>query len=563
MAKQDIDVQELVQMVERKTLILPEMQRRYVWTATRVRDLLDSLYRGYPSGTILVWDSVAEEHAREMQIETDGKPLNAARFLLLDGQQRITSLTAVIKDEPVIVRGRKKPISIYFNLEHPDGPPIEVQEVDEDEYTVDVDADEPFDILEELSKRTFVVESLILKNNPLWVRVSDIFKMSDKELLKPLGINSDDDRWDKYSHRLSKVRGIRDYQYSMQVLESSMSYAEVTEIFVRVNSLGVKLRSSDLALAVITSKWHGFMAMYEDFAKDFGDDGDYLLNTNLPIKLMVSIATKQSRFETIGKIPLAKIQQNWELAKESLNYAVNFIRTNAGIESLDFLSSPFLLIPIAVYYNIKSGTISDEETKKLLRWFFLAHMRGHFGMGASESHLDADLSVLFKEGSLDSLIKKLFDHVKKFELDSNDLVGKNTISPIFSTLYFVLRKNQIKDWFTGLPISGKHLGRINKIEFHHIFPKSLLSQRGVERSAINEIANLTFIGGKTNRSILNKEPKDYFKNVVIPKNGEESLQSHLIPTDENYWEMEKYNDFLIWRREAIAKEINAFLAKLV
>src|SRR5215213_8889565 len=103
MAKAEASVEELVGMIERGELRLPEMQRRYVWRATRVRDLLDSLYRGYPSGSILMWETDEPIPTRDFAIAQDSNAF-AGRKLLLDGQQRLTSLTAVLNGEPVSVR---------------------------------------------------------------------------------------------------------------------------------------------------------------------------------------------------------------------------------------------------------------------------------------------------------------------------------------------------------------------------------------------------------------------------------------------------------------------------
>src|ERR1700730_14970607 len=118
MAKADASVEELVGMVQRGELRLPEMQRRYVWKSTRVRDLLDSLYRGYPSGTILLWESDEGVPLQAFWIAQSDNPYRTTR-LLLDGQQRLTSLSAVIRGEPVEVRGRRRPIELIFNLEQP------------------------------------------------------------------------------------------------------------------------------------------------------------------------------------------------------------------------------------------------------------------------------------------------------------------------------------------------------------------------------------------------------------------------------------------------------------
>ncbi|MCX6722715.1 MAG: DUF262 domain-containing protein [Candidatus Staskawiczbacteria bacterium] len=567
MAQTNIKVSELVDKVQRGELTLPEMQRRYVWPATRVRDLLDSLYRGYPSGTILVWETDEEMPIRELAVKSTRTPTTSQKLLLLDGQQRVTSLSAILSGEPVQVRSKKrqKTIDILFNLEHPDGPPIDITEVDDIDFTTDIEdvEDEETaerDIQEEMRKRTFVVSSRSLKNDPIWVSVSDIFKKDPSEILQNTGIESlNDPRYKKYSERLAKIRKIKDYSYNVEILPASMSYEEVTEIFVRVNSLGIKLRGTDLAMAQITSKWKGFMDKVEELAGEFGHDEDYIIDTGLPVRLMAIFATKQSRFKTIGKVSKEKLGESWEQAGEGLRFAINFIRENAGIDNLSYLSSPFLIVPIAVYWILKDDeSLTPEEQKKLLRWLFIAHMRGHYSMGSSESILDADLGILFRNKGLDELINQLRLHVKKFDVDYDDLANRGIRSPFFSMLYFVFKQKGVKDWWSGLKLSDKHTGTAHTIQYHHIFPKSLLKE--YERKEVNEIANMAFIGGKANRVITNKEPKDYLEKI-IKEQKEEALTSQLIPIDRKMWEISKYGEFLAFRRQAIATEINKFMKK--
>jgi hypothetical protein len=567
MPKTDTFVRELIDKVQHGELLLPEMQRRYVWPATRVRDLLDSLYRGYPSGTILVWETDENIDTKELAVRATKNPTSSNRLLLLDGQQRITSLAAVLEGQPVHVRWRKKPIEILFNLEHPDGPPVEVLEVDENSSNVDIEddgeeEDDEYDIQEELKSRTFVVASRALEANPVWVPVSNIFAKSDSEILKKLKISPDDARWDKYSDRLQRVRKIRDYPYVMQVLEKKLSYEEVTEIFVRVNSLGIKLRGSDLALAQISSQWTGFLKLCEQFAEDFDDDESYLLESGLLVRLLVVFATEQSRFKTVGRIGRAKLEGAWVDAKEGLEFAINFVKSNAHIESLSLLSSPFLLIPIAVYGFLKKMKVKTIEDKALLRWFYLAHMHGHYSRGSSETILDGDLAVLFRTKSLDNLLKQLQQHIKQFEVTYADVEHRGIRNPLFSMLYFVLRQNGAKDWLSGLKLSSKHVGKSHRLQFHHIFPKSLLKKEGFERNEINEMGNMAFIGGKANRHILNNPPSKYFPDEIIKTRGKDALTSQLVPVEPTLWRMEHYQDFLDYRRKAIVSAINEFIAAL-
>jgi hypothetical protein len=377
MAKAEASVEELVAMIERGELRLPEMQRQYVWRAPRVRDLLDSLYRGYPSGAILLWESDEAIPLQDMAVAQTSSPY-AAKRLLLDGQQRLTSLSAVIRGEPVQVRGRKRPIEMLFNLEHPEGLTV-VTEVDEDS---DEDRDEGAEDASEdelqsrFEKMTFVVSTNKLAAMPQWVRVTDVFRSDgDSEFLKAAGVTDfDDPRFEKYSRRLAQLRRIRKYVYRMDVLERELSYEEVTEIFVRVNSLGAKLRSSDLALAQITARWRHSLAIFQGFQDDCAKLG-FDLDLGIHLKGLVSFATGQSRFLTVSGIPVEKLQQGWRDATEGMRFAINFLRTNVGIASPAVLASPFLMIVVGYFGHLRDYTVSSEEADRLKRWVLVANAR--------------------------------------------------------------------------------------------------------------------------------------------------------------------------------------------
>lgn len=380
MAKTEATVEELVSMIERGKLRLPEMQRRYVWRSTRVRDLMDSLYRGYPSGAILVWETDEEVPLQEMAVEQE-KAHGGSSQLLLDGQQRLTSLSAVLRGTPVEVRGRRKPIELLFNLEHPEKllfvtEVVEDQNGDEDDE--DEDADSADSTEDELQQRfngmTFVVSTRKLEQLPHWVKVTDVFKSdSDKEFLSRAGITGfDDPRYDKYTKRLAKLRGIRRYGYRIDVLERTLDYDEVTEIFVRVNSLGAKLRSSDLALAQITAKWKNSLAAFQTYQKQCAKQG-FDLDLGIHLKNLVAFATGQSRFLTVGRLPLEQLQSAWKACCEGMDFALNFLKSNVGIDSPALLSSPFMLVTLSIYGHRRKYHLSPEEEARLKFWTLPDH----------------------------------------------------------------------------------------------------------------------------------------------------------------------------------------------
>lgn len=347
MAKADASVDELVGMIQRGELRLPEMQRRYVWKSTRVRDLLDSLYRGYPSGTILLWDTEEDVLLQAFSIAQNANPFRSTR-LLLDGQQRLTSLSAVIRREPIEARGRRRPIDLLFNLNHPDELAIVTEvneESDEDDEGVDDETEASDDELQKrFDKMAFVVGTKKLERMPYWVKVSEVFRTDkDAPFLERAGLeNYKDPLFQKFSERLARLRGIRRYMYRLDILERTLSYEEVTEVFVRVNSLGAKLRSSDLALAQITAKWRHSLSTFQEFQNLCSENG-FELDLGIYIKALIAFATGQSRFHTVGKLSLDTLQSAWKDACRGMEFAINFLRENASIDSLPFWHHHFCL----------------------------------------------------------------------------------------------------------------------------------------------------------------------------------------------------------------------------
>jgi hypothetical protein len=564
MAKAEATVEELVSMIERGELRLPEMQRRYVWRSPRVRDLLDSLYRGYPSGAVLLWETDEAVPLQDFAVEQQATPYQSRR-LLLDGQQRLTSLSAVIRGQPVNVRGRKKPIELLFNLEHPDKLAVvtEVEEEgDDDDDELELDADAPDSTEDELQKRfdnmAFVVATKKLEQSPQWVKVTEVFKTdNDAPFLKRAGVAGfDDTRYEKYSQRLARLRGIRKYIYRMDVLERKLSYDEVTEIFVRVNSLGAKLRSSDLALAQITARWRGSLKVFQAFQSECAKGG-FDLDLGLLLKNLIAFATGQSRFLTVGGLSLETLQNGWAQSVKGMEFALNFLRNNAGIDSPALLSSPFMLVSLGYFAQRRDYQINADEAARLRYWVLLANAKGRYSRGSSETLLDQDLATIKQDGGAQELIERLRSQVGRLDVAPEELEGRNQRSALFKTMFLAFRAAGAKDWRSHLAIALDHSGVQHRLQFHHIFPKAVLKADYTAREA-DDIANLAFIGGKTNRGISDKPPAEYLP-ALLQKTGAESFATQCIPLAGELLGVESYKQFLAHRRKLIADRLNEFL----
>lgn len=567
MEKTDTTVEKLVSWIESGELQLPEMQRRYVWRGPRVRDLLDSMYRGYPSGSILVWESEQAVPTQEFAVQQNESPFKGHK-LLLDGQQRLTSLSAVLRGKPVKVRGRRKPIDILFNLEHPDRlwESTEVESdhdslldvEDEADESDSVDEEDDDNIQERLGKLTFVVASKALAALPNWVSVTEVFSSnSDSQILKRAGVTSfEETRYEKYSGRLKRLRNVRNYPYVMQVLERDLGYEEVAEIFVRVNSLGMKLRGSDLALAQITARWRDLLKLLEEFQEEC-EERWFSFDLGLLVRAMVVFASEQCRFRTVGNLSIDRLKHGWDRAKDGLRFTINYLRSNADIEDETLLSSPFLFIPIAVFSQLHKGKLSGKDERQLLYWLHLANARGRYSRGSSETLLDSDISSLFKGSAPEVLVESVRQQFGRETFDVAELVGKNPQSPILPLIFLALKAKGAKDWHSGLGISLTHQGKLHFIQYHHIFPKAILRGR-YSKKEINDISNMAFISGKTNQSLGKREPAVYLPGI-IKERGESALASQGVPLDSSLYKIDNYLKFLEVRRENLTNAVNAHI----
>lgn len=572
MARQDISVSELVNMVSRGELQLPEMQRQYVWRATKVRDLLDSLYRGYPSGLILAWRSNEPVDTRDFAVATKNED-SGARMLLLDGQQRLTSLSAVLNGLPVEVRGRNKPVQILVNLEYEiaqeDAEELEEDGFDEedlededlDDDAEDDDSDDEASRSLNLEKRLFVVYSRALAGKRNWVSVSEIFKKENLDILEEKGVDlkQEPDRFRAYMKVMDKVRKIKDYTYRIDVLDSTMSYDEVAEIFVRVNSLGARLRGSDLALAQITARWRNSLRLFMDFQKQLDSSGlDFEISTI--IRTLVAHATNQSKFDSVSSISQERLEESWEKTKKSLMFALDFTKSELGITSSQLLSSPLILTSLAYWIHHRNYKVSNEEQALMRRWGLLVNAKGRYGRGSSQDYLNQDLAVIRDGGGPTELLERLRQQVGRLEIEPGDFVARNARSGLFKNMFLVFAAAGARDWDSQLPISPNHMGKANRLQFHHIFPRKFLSTERPElrKTEIDDISNLAFIAGATNLSISAKSPSTYLAEVV-KKAGLEALDKQCVPTDPNLWEADRYEGFLAARRELIAQRMMDFI----
>lgn len=513
--------------LENGDLGLPEIQRGYVWRKTQIRDLVESLYKEYPCGLVLYWKP-PEEVMQHLQlrdfafhpsrIPKDKKP----SFLVLDGQQRLTSLHRVLEGEA----------DVHFNIE-----------------------EEKF---ENYSRK--------LKNQPHWVPVSKvlqdgatkIWRQVKKEFSSGNSVALSDEQEDLYLDRLGRLEKIKEYKIPVQILHTD-DYEEITEAFIRINSKGTKLREAELALAQLALHLPGSVAKEFGKALDRYEDRSFELDARFLIRCFVAVATGQSRFKYLGKLWSKKaeeLRRYWAQTERGLDYAINFLRNNAGIESSDWIPAMNALVPLVVYFSGERRS-PEQDGDRLLFWFFSATMWGRYSSSV-ETKLDQDLTAIEK-AKVDGLLENLRKDTRDLVVDEDELVGNYQRSPFLTSLFVVVRRRRAKDWFRDIELSATNVGPSDQLELHHIFPKALLRKNGYPRKEFDDLANIAFLSQKGNRTVQSSEPHSYIKQFEIAK---DRLEAQFVPLDPALWKVDRFKDFISERRRLIALGMNEYLAQL-
>lgn len=362
---QDQDIQSLVADIRDGKLLLPEMQRSYVWKSTQVRDLFDSLYHEYPSGQLLVWETDDLPASVNRRVSVEGLVAEQRRpQLLLDGQQRLTSLAAVMLDRPLQVRDISRPIDIAFNV-----------------FT------EKFEVV---GPRQRALTG--------WISLAKLFTEGAMAVYRQLKLDPNAPETDFVYERLSQLDNIKRYRYRVNVLEY-LSYAEVTRIFVRTNSGGTKLGYADLALAQVSSSWQGVTEELERYRKHVEKQGvGLVLDNGLLLRAIVVILTKQSRFIRFFRgdkqeVTVDELKDAWERAKKALDQSISFLVHNCMIDRLEMLTTRSVLMPLVAFFDHYGTNISDIQFRELQRWVYMALIWSRYS-GSSETAIDQDISAL-------------------------------------------------------------------------------------------------------------------------------------------------------------------------
>lgn len=511
-------------------MALPEFQRGYVWNRDQVRGLFDSLYRRHPVGGLLVWATESRTAAHR----GDGALAPGVVKLLLDGQQRMTSLYGVVRGmPPKFFDGNAKAFSdLRFHLE----------------------------------TETFgFYQPVKMKDDPLWIDVTGVMSRGQsghENLIEELAENPEiGTKAVKYSARISRLLGILDIDLHVEeVTGADKTLDIVVDIFNRVNSGGTKLSKGDLALAKICADWPDARDQMKAKLKYWADNG-YDFNLDWLLRSVNTVLTGEAKFQYLHDRSAEDIQQGLKRAIRYIDVALNMIAGRLGLDHDRVFFGRFGVPVMVRYLDQHGGSLNEKERDKLLFWYAQAGMWGRFS-GSTETYIDKDLEALAgADAGLDKLIETLRLWHGGLRVEPGHFSGWSLGARFYPALYLITRMGESKDWGTGLPLKAGLLGKMSKLEVHHIFPKAQLYKRDYQRSVVNALANFCFLTKDTNLDIRDKLPSDYFPDIEKSHPG--ALESQWIPMDRELWKIENFPEFLEARKSLLAAEVNKRMEELL
>ncbi|MDR1924525.1 MAG: DUF262 domain-containing protein [Planctomycetaceae bacterium] len=581
------------QIINSKDIVIPEIQRPFVWNATKVRDLLDSLYQGYPIGYVVTW--------LNHDVQLKGGGVSKGETIIIDGQQRIKALQAALLGHDITDSNYEtRKIKIAFH-------PIEA--------------------------RFEVQNSAILKDKKWLPDISEVIRSSSSySLVKNyLKLNPDVDEATAVEG-IERLDKIPEKTIGLIELSAGLEIETITEIFIRINSAGTALSQADFVMSKIVSnkKYKGselgkaidyfcHLAEEPDFYKnivkdkeftetDFfrkiqwlKDEKDDLYNPKYTDLLRVAFTSQFNRgdlsdlvsllsgrnFETRSYEDTIAEQSFATLKKGVLNFVneSNFNRFLMFIKSAGFIAPQLIQTQNAlnfayiVYLKLKELKYAEADIGKYVcRWFVYTILTGHFSRGA-ESSFDKDIRHISTK-PFDQLLKEHEDATLSDTYWNTTLVQNLDTSVANSPLFRVFLAAQVKANTKGF-LSDRDIVRNlieNRSDIHHLFPRDYLKKNGFERTDYNQIANYACTQAEINRAIGNSPPQEYFelvrKQMQTPSkkericgiSSEEELQENLkencIPKEITNMDFKNYKEFLALRRKLMAEKIKEYYFSL-
>lgn len=575
--KVDYSLGSLVDAISMGTIGLPDIQRPFVWKNSKVRNLFDSMYRGYPVGYLLFWENSDVEDTRTIGAEEKQK---VPTLLIVDGQQRLTSLYAVVKGVPVLRENYDaEQIEIAFS-------PLT----------------ERFEVADAAIRRD---KSFIPNISVVWDKDADLFELVD-DYLETLGairdISPEENK--RIKKAFTRLQGLLSFPFTTLALAPHIDEEQVSEVFVRINSEGKKLNQADFILTLMSVFWDEGRSQLEDFCRRArkpspGEPSpfNYFIEPSPDQLLRVSVGLgfRRARLKSVYSVlrgkdvetDIPKPEQRevqFDVLKKAqarvlnLTYWHDFLKAImlAGFRSGRLISSQNnLLFSYVLYLLGRTEYEVEEYTLRRLTalWFFMSALTGRY-TSSPESTMEFDLARLRGVNDAEEFVNTLTKICNStltndfWEISlPSELATSAARSPSMFAYFAALNLLEARVLFSDHKVAElmdpSTLGHRSSLERHHLFPKAHLTKIGfTDNREINQIANFTMVEWGDNSKISDSSPAEYVAELGKRFDGktlERMYYWHALP--DGWTEMD-YREFLLKRRELMSQVIRDAYRKL-
>lgn len=583
----------LLSWIDSGEIAIPEIQRPFVWDASKVRNLLDSIYNGFPIGYIITW--------RNPNVRLKDGSNSEGKKVLIDGQQRVTALTAALKGQEVVTKEFKKTrIRIAFN------PITEV----------------------------FEVATPVITKNQEWIGdIAELFKpgVNHWAYINDYNTKVQPEDPDQIANNITKLLNLVSMNIGMIELASDLDIETVTEIFIRINSAGVELSQADFAMSKIAASeeyggqtlrkaidYFSHLAVAPEFYPFIRDNDVEFAQTEFFRKMswlksenedlydpkytdVLRVAfTKEFKRGKLADLVALLSGRNFEtrafeqsIAQESflkLEKGVfefinetNFKRFLMAIRSAGFVVSNMIRsynainFAYIVYLTLRDQGEKPEKIERLVRrWYVMSVLTGRYS-GSPESQFDLDIRRIAESSVEQRLVDIEAANLSEAFWEASLIQSLNTSvasSPLFK-VYLAAQVKMGDKGFLSRDITVEDMLKFRG-DVHHVFPKNYLKKQGLSRSRYNQIANYVYMQQDINIQVSNRAPEMYFNEVLeqsrtgITKYGGitseqeliQNLEQNCIPNSVFTMNANHFPEFLEERRKLMALKMRDYYQSL-
>ncbi|QXC36147.1 DUF262 domain-containing protein [Aeromonas sp. FDAARGOS 1407] len=523
-----LKIDKLINRIDNGEIKIPAFQRGYVWRQNQIIELLESLVKQYPIGSILLWEASHNEKLRStrniagyrLPDKGDNWPVN----YVLDGQQRLSSIYAVLSEH------------------------IE-QEPSSEKYNPNLDI---FEIYYDFSTKKFIPK--------IDVKVKSDSVVLLRNIIDPIKLFDELVSLNKKYHSDAKTLSSIFLNYDVPVIQiKNRTREEVGVIFERINNTGTKLDLLDLMTA-----WTWTWTWTEDF--HLLDSIDALLDSleeksfgqidhKLILQIVSGIILGSTQTENILKLTGERVRDNWEFIVDAIKRAVDFLYTEIKCANIEFLPFHQQMIPLCRFFS-RSKKHTADQLNIIKQYFWRTSFSDRYSTGQTTAKLDFDIEFI------DKVLDYDFSDINKYKtsISPDDFINTQFSKANPMTRAFLLLSAQYSplDLTNGSTIDiGSSLASFNRKEYHHVFPNAFLSKAGETKQRRFAVANFCFLPSNSNKKISSKAPSIYFSNIIPKTEKDRILESNLLPKEDDIYTNDNFDEFLNERSKILINAISA------